>query len=334
VNQRWHHKRDSYRPAGEVIDPRRYEVATIADDTTAKAFVLQHHYAGTFPAARFRYGLYEVGNGQESQTGPVRVEGGPHREDERRTAHQLRGIARAKAKSCTQHAVRRVAGDLRLENPLVRTADNRGKERTDSVDDRRLVGVAVFSVPCNNATLTNVFPCDALAATELGRFVLLDRVPGNGETWFLARCFELLKRQGIAGVVSFSDDQARTTADGRTVFGGHVGTIYQASNAIYLGRGTARNLRLLPDATVLSDRAIAKLKSHHRGWESVARKLIGIGGVDWAVRCPIRVGGEVARLTRLQRHPGNHKYAFAIDRRMRKHLPPSRDYPKLQRRAA
>ena len=57
-------------------------------------------------------------------------------------------------------------------------------------------------------------------AVELGRLVLLDEVPGNGESWFIARCFELLRREGIVGVLSFSDPVPRTTADGRKVLPG------------------------------------------------------------------------------------------------------------------
>jgi hypothetical protein len=30
-------------------------------------------------------------------------------------------------------------------------------------------------------------------------------VPANGESWFLARCWEMAARQGVRGVVSFSD---------------------------------------------------------------------------------------------------------------------------------
>jgi hypothetical protein len=38
VTQRWRDRRGTYRPAGEVIATRAYEVASIADDRTAKAF--------------------------------------------------------------------------------------------------------------------------------------------------------------------------------------------------------------------------------------------------------------------------------------------------------
>jgi hypothetical protein len=56
--QRWRERRDSYRPAGEPIDTTAYEVAAILDDTTARSFIQIHHYSGTYPAARFRFGLY------------------------------------------------------------------------------------------------------------------------------------------------------------------------------------------------------------------------------------------------------------------------------------
>jgi len=199
---------------------------------------------------------------------------------------------------------------------------------------QHLVGIAVFSVPCNDLALTKVFPCDPLEATELGRFVLLDSVPGNGETWFLARCFELLRRKGIRGAISFSDDQPRTTINGETIFAGHVGTIYQAFNGVYLGRGTARTLKLMPDGSVLSDRAIAKLNARHRGWRAVAALLTRLGAVPEIWDDPSAVRGEISRLTRPLRHPGNHKYAWAIEKSMRRHLPRSRPYPKPARRLA
>jgi hypothetical protein len=58
VVQRWRARRGSYRPAGETINVHDYDVAAIADDTTAKRFVLDHHYSGTYPAARRRFGFY------------------------------------------------------------------------------------------------------------------------------------------------------------------------------------------------------------------------------------------------------------------------------------
>ena len=102
----------SYRPSTEPIRTAEYEVAEISDDATARQFITLHHYSRTYPAARFRVGLYRHGE---------------------------------------------------------------------------FAGVAVFSHPCSNAVLTNVFEAPVLTTVELGRFVLLDSVAGNGETWFLAR---------------------------------------------------------------------------------------------------------------------------------------------------
>lgn len=258
LTQRWRDRRGSYRPAGETIETHQYEVASLASDSVAKAFVLRHHYLGSYPAARRRFGLF------------------------------------------------------------------RGAE---------LVGVAVFSVPANNRALA-VIPGDPLESLELGRFVLLDQVPANGESWFLARCFELLRDEGFAGVISFSDPLPRATIAGRIVFGGHVGTIYQAGNATYLGRGTARTLRLLPDGRTLSDRAIQKVRSLERGGRHVVELLRGYGAGELRGDPAAWLGAWLPLLTRPVRHPGNHKYAWALRRDLRRHLPASRPYPKFHLEAA
>jgi len=252
--QRWRQRLDRYLPPDQPIQTRLYDVAVIPLDRVAKAFVLEHHYSGTYPAARFRLGMY---------CGPA------------------------------------------------------------------LVGVAVFSHPCNDAVLTGVFPAPVLACVELGRFVLLDNVPANGESWFLGRCFELLRKEGIVGVLSFADPHPRTTSVGRIVFGGHVGTIYQAHNGKYLGRSRPRTLRLLPDGSVLSDRAIQKLRAGDKGWRYVAAQLVAEGADEpgeaglsaWAERW-------VPELTRPSRHGGNHRYAWGLTTAIRRSLPLALPYPK------
>lgn len=256
LTQRWRERRDSYRPAGEAIATSRYEVAPIADDTTARAFVLKHHYSASYPAARWRFGLW------------------------------------------------------------------RGPD---------LVGVAVFSHPSNDRTLTNVFPCPALEAVELGRFVLLDDVPANGESWMLGRCFELLRAESLFGVLSFSDPLPRTDAAGVTVHAGHVGTIYQAHNARYLGRAKARTLRVLPAGTVFSDRTAQKIRQRERGWRAavLVLELAGAGAFDGSAGWLARALETCARKIR---HPGNHRYAWALARRDWRRLPPGLPYPKLNHR--
>jgi len=256
--QRWLGGRSTYRPSGEPIVTARYEVAEIPDDRTAKRFVLEHHYSGSYPAARVRIGLYE---------------------------------------------------------------------------SSALVGVAVFSVPASPGVITTCLPCGLDEAVELGRFVLLDRVPANGETWLLARCFELLRRHGIVGVVSFSDPFPRRTAEGKRIFAGHVGTIYQAHNARYLGRGTARTLRLLPNGVTFSDRAASKVRSGDKGCRYSAAQLERWGapalteGASTAERIAWLATWR-SRLTRGVRHPGNHKYVWGLTRAVTKRLDESLPYPK------
>lgn len=55
---RWSHRRHSYRPAGEVVDTSRMGVEPI-EESAAKAFIRCHHYAASYPAARYRAGLFE-----------------------------------------------------------------------------------------------------------------------------------------------------------------------------------------------------------------------------------------------------------------------------------
>jgi hypothetical protein len=258
MNQRWLFRSSSFRPA-EPIRTADYEVAEIKKDAQAKSFVLAHHYSGSYPAAKFRFGLFTRG---------------------------------------------------------------------------QLVGAAVFSVPCTDLVLTGTFQgMPAEDGTDLGRFVLLDSVPGNGETWFLARCFELLRKEQIAGVVSFSDPEPRKTADGQTVFPGHIGTIYQAHNAVYFGRATPRTLRMLPDGSVLSARAISKLRARAKGWRYTAELLTAHGADEPGEDLNTWADHWLPLITRPQRHHGNHKYAWGLDKSARRLLPTSQPYPKMLRAA-
>ncbi len=234
-----------WRPAREVVDLRRIEVAGIARDV-ARSFVERHHYAHSYPAGRFAFGLFQAG---------------------------------------------------------------------------ALSGVAVFSQPVNDLS-TACLPGERLERVELGRFVLLDHVGANAETWLLARCFEELRRAGLSGVVSFSDPVPRQTATGHLVMPGHVGIIYQAHNAVYLGRSKAERRRLLPDGTVVHNRALAKIRNGERGCRTAVESLVSHGA-----RPPRRdedlrgwLSRELPRITRSVPHCGNHKYAWTLRRRDRRHL--------------
>jgi len=197
-----------------------------------------------------------------------------------------------------------------------------------------LVGVAVLSHPMHDQVTASVFPgVPRLDAAELGRFVLLDRVAGNGESWFLARVWELLAGE-LAGVVMYSDPVARQDSQGRSVMPGHVGVIYQATNATYLGRGRGGAVYVLPDGSVFSRRTAQKISGGERGFRPAMDLLVRHGapepGFDLS-SVPLRkewLKVALAACSRKVMHPGNHKYAWGIDRRVRRRLPESLPYPR------
>ena len=185
---------------------------------------------------------------------------------------------------------------------------------------RRRCGVFPSMLQCgfNKRSLTlQLFPLWSLAV------VLLDSVAGNGETWFLARSFDILRDRSILGVVSFSDPQLRRTAAGEVVHLGHIGTIYQAHNGVYLGRGTARTLHLLPDGRVFSDRSAQKIRAGERGWRYAASQLESFGSRPVPTNEDDRSqwrAESLALVTTRIRHKGNHKYAWALNRAIKGQL--------------
>lgn len=243
LTQRWRRGQHSWRHRSEGgFDSSRYEVAAI-DELSAKRFVVEHHYSGTYPATSQRYGLFE---------------------------------------------------------------------------GEALVGVMVLGIPVQRAVLTNVFPGlePYDESLELSRFVLLDEVPANAESWFIRHGFRLAAQHGTRGVVSFSDPVPRVIG-GRVLLPGHIGYIYQASNARFCGRARGQVLKVLPDGTVLNHRSLNKVRAQDRGHEHVERRLIHLGAR------PIKAGeSPVAWLERALEdvgvtyisHPGNYRYVFTLGR--------------------
>lgn len=199
-----------------------------------------------------------------------------------------------------------------------------------------LVGVAVLGVPVHPAVLPNVFPTlePYAESLELSRFVLDDACESNSETWFLARVFEEAAARGLRGVLSFSDPVPRVVG-GRVLFPGHIGIIYQASNAVYTGRSAPHGVVLLPSGEVLHSRALSKVRRQERGHEQVERRLVALGArppgltdspASWLVEALDAVGA-----VRLH-HGGCHRYAFTLGtRRDRRATPvalPQHPYPK------
>ena len=197
-----------------------------------------------------------------------------------------------------------------------------------------LVGVAVFSHPAQDKVLA-CLPCPKAEAVEIGRLVLLDDVPANGESWFIARAFEVLRARGYTGVVSFADPVERSDAAGEVVKPGHIGTIYQATNALYDGLATARTLRLLPDGSSFNERTRSKIRGRERGWRHAVEQLVAAGATppehtDVAADLHAWLLRELPRVTRALKHGGNHRYLFPLTPQVRRHMyGPWLPYPKI-----
>ena len=184
-----------------------------------------------------------------------------------------------------------------------------------------LVGVATFSVPMNGASIRCRTGLDAREGVDLGRLVLLDDVPGNGETWFLSRALRALRREKpeVAAVVSYADPSERRTPDGELVKPGHIGTIYAAASAAYRGRTRARNEYLAPDGQTVPERSLSKLRGGERGAGGVVDALVSRGAPPpadddlraWATK--LRETGFL----RTRRHDGQHVYTFALTKSAR-----------------
>lgn len=201
-----------------------------------------------------------------------------------------------------------------------------------------LEGVAVFSVPMNQSVIPSYTGVHPSEGAELGRFVLVDRTPANGETFFLGRAFRLLhhERPNLRAIVSYSDPVPRKTATGLMIMPGHIGTIYQAHNGRYMGRASARTLHVGPDGCVLSPRSISKIRLGESGCDSAQRRLEAIGapprefgesGADWVSRV------LTCGLFRVLRHPGSFCYGWPIGssttrRLLERGFRPALPYPK------
>lgn len=134
-----------------------------------------------------------------------------------------------------------------------------------------IVGAIVFANPISEQVRRYVAgDGNERQVTELHRLYTDDRCGKNVESWFISRALKLLKEKKpkYRFVVSFADQRQ-----------GHVGTVYQATNAIYTGtttetggdhkfykdeEGRLRSKRQAGENITMED-------AEERGWEIVER---------------------------------------------------------------
>jgi len=131
-----------------------------------------------------------------------------------------------------------------------------------------LVGVCAFATPSSENVCASVFGSEhKRSVTELHRLVLLDEVPKNSESWFISRALKELKkdRPYYNAVLSFADATQ-----------GHVGIIYQATNAIYTGTSGKATFYLDPTGRLRHPRQnghnVTKEEANVWGWKPTQRE--------------------------------------------------------------
>jgi hypothetical protein len=96
----------------------------------------------------------------------------------------------------------------------------------------KLVGTAIYGKPRKQATTVVQPEVSSEEVIELQRLFLEDYVnTKNIESYVISHTLKLIKQDfpSVKVVITFADEKA-----------GHVGSIYQATNAIYLGKGSEK----------------------------------------------------------------------------------------------
>jgi hypothetical protein len=219
-----------------------------------------------------------------------------------------------------------------------------------------LCGVAVFGVGSNEATVPKYAPgLHAREGLELSRLCLRDEtgdgtiIAGNAETWMLARAFNLLmqaerakrrdnpERRPLRMVLAYSDPVPRRNVDGHLVMPGHIGQIYQAFSGRFVGRASKRVEWLARDGTIISERALSKIRAdedpvrgvgHRYSYQQLLRvgcptRKPGESGVDYVAR--VKASGFLTPV----KHPGNLVYVWPMTNTGKNALLPPMPFPTL-----
>ncbi|WP_328276133.1 Mom family adenine methylcarbamoylation protein [Sphingobium sp.] len=188
-----------------------------------------------------------------------------------------------------------------------------------------LEGVAVFAVPATNAVIVKHTGFDDPAkGCVLARLILLDTVPQNGESFFCARAFRLLRRArpAIEAVVSYSDPEA-----------GHIGRVYAALSGAHRGISRPRRIWHMGERTI-SERTLSKIRLGERGMGGAIDQLVGLGARAPLLReCPAAwlAGLQEQGVLASRRHRGLFTYCFELTREARRQgqALPRLPYPKI-----
>ena len=135
-------------------------------------------------------------------------------------------------------------------------------------EDGLLIGVLMIANPCSEAVKSQIFGKENKhTVRELHRLVLIDDTPKNTESWFISKCLKLLSqdREDLWAIISFADSTIN-----------HQGIIYQASNALYLGKSNPARFYLDETGRLRHPRQngvnITIKEANKKGWITTKRQ--------------------------------------------------------------
>jgi hypothetical protein len=212
----------------------------------------------------------------------------------------------------------------------------------------KLVGVAIWSNAARNSEV-RYGRVEKNEIRDLSRLVLLDEVPGNAESFFVAEArrqylkYHKTKKRTFGGskrtpsklrvLLSMSDPVPVSDSEGNIILPGHIGNVYQALNAYYVGRSSPKTqLVVTPGGHIMAGRGYSKVDAWLRDDSKAGRggetmldrldKMLPVRGFKEARR---RSGKTTEALLkekdgrgrnrwglRTQHHPGNIVYAWLV----------------------
>lgn len=330
--QRWKKGKDRAVPPGGYVDTSRLKVEPVSF-ADAKAFVIEHHYAGTYPADVARYGMFQRGrDGSFRLTGvcvfsthvnpassarwvqasvdplelmPPPPPLPPH--DETNPEEVAKAVAAAQAQH--EREIERITQrrELAVEQAIATAPAEHRAQLVEEIAERQERIARILSGP--------------IKSLDLGRFVLLPDLEGNAETFFLRRALWGLAQDKPEYdlVISMSDPMSYRTKDGEVISPGHYGGIYVGAGLRHVGRSRPEKRRLAQNGRIVNGRTLAKIrKPSESGHDGAVETLISLGapppeeGEDGAAYVARALSsGAFCDVN----HPGNLVYAVPVSAR-------------------
>ena len=168
----------------------------------------------------------------------------------------------------------------------------------------KLIGVATYGDPIGRHSGQSISELlDRKEVLELTRLFVFDGYGCNIESWFVGQTFKWLKTHAkhIKGLISYSDPKA-----------GHLGTVYQSTNWVYLGN------RIRPNDSWL-------FKFAENGEWQHGRTIFPYYGTN----NPTKIQKVIGKTFWIKKEPRKHRYIYILDKSKKSRILKSLKYPSL-----